>query len=323
MRTDVDTTKISAGQSLTVWRDTVCANLIGVECDAGARCVLKGRFTQLERDGFAIARLRADAHNAVREQRTLRKSDTDFYVLFLQKTGVMRVRRENGDFLVRPGDMYFYDAGTEHQLLFDEPFDHLAVRVPRKLLERRWSRLAEIGSFRAPADERVIDRVLLPMAGAAIGSPDERDLPNVAIAMIDLFAARVQGDAPAATAETSHARLMARRIGHEVDLRLEDPALDAEAVGRTLGLSRRQVDRLLERCGTSFARILMGKRLRRAAELLEQPWARGQSVTQLALAAGFENHSFFSRKFREAYGLSPRDYREAALGRVMSFREQK
>ncbi|MFO1209355.1 MAG: hypothetical protein U1E40_09045 [Amaricoccus sp.] len=45
-------------------------------------------------------------------------------------------------------------------------------------------------------------------------------------------------------------------------------------------------------------------------------------MTQLA-GRGFENHSFFSRKFREAYGLSPRDYREAALGRAVSFREQK
>lgn len=79
--------------------------------------------------------------------------------------------------------MYFCDGGTEHHLQFDEPFDHLAVRIPRKLLERRWSSLAEIGSFRTSADGGVVDRVLLPMAGAAIASPDERDLPSVAMAM--------------------------------------------------------------------------------------------------------------------------------------------
>jgi len=313
MRTDIDTSKIDANRRLTFWREAVCSNLVGVECLTSRKARLNGRFTQLANGSFAIARLRAEAHQAVRDRSILRRSDTDFYMLFLQKSGTMYVKRAKRDFVVRPGDMYFYDGATEHQLSFDAPFDHFAVRIPRKTLEKRWSGLADIGSFRTRTNATVVDRVLFPMVGAAIGADSVRELPAVAESVIDLFASRLDEERLAAGNGTDHARLVLARTERFLDEHLDQPGLNAETTARQLRLSRRQLDRLLAQCGTSHTRLLVKKRLNRAAELLEHPVRAGLSVTQIALDVGFENHSFFTRKFREHFGVSPRDYRTGRL----------
>lgn len=313
MRTDINTSTISEGRRLTYWREAVCSNLVGVECVANPRTGLKGRFTQLAtEDGFAIARLRADAHQAVRESSILRKSGTDFYMLFLQKDGEMNVRRDGQGFTVRPGDMYFYDGRTEHSLTFDTKFDHLAVRVPRSIIEKQWGSLAQVGSFHLKAADDAIDQVLIPMTGAALGAPNAQNLPAIAKSVFELFSTRAFKDSSVPLGASAHARLTLARTTRIIEQSLDDPDLNVETVASDLGMSRRNLDRLLATCGTSFPQILNEARLQRAAEMLRHKTSAGMSVTEISLAVGFENHSFFSRKFKDFFDISPRDYRKAS-----------
>ena len=322
MRTDINTASISKHKSLTVWREAVCANLVGVECIPTRKDILKGRFTQMEYEGFAIARLRAEAHHAIRQNSILRKSDKDFYMLFLQKSGTMRVKRDKRDFVVHPGDMYFYDGATEHHLMFDDPFDHLAVKVPRKVLESRWPNLADAGSFRLRANDSMIDRILLPMAGAALGATNLRELPAVAKSVIELFTIRLEQADPNEASGSDYARLLLAKVKKILEEHLEDFELSASSVAQEFRISRRQLDRVLAQCGTSFSKLLTTMRLNRAAELLENPVSKGHSITRIALEVGFENHSFFSRKFRAHFDESPRDYRFGKQNIIVSSRVQ-
>ena len=58
--------------------------------------------------------------------------------------------------------------------------------------------------------------------------------------------------------------------------------------------------------GVSPAAYLSGLRLEHAAELLKSPEC---SITETAFRCGFSNLAYFSRVFRQKYGLSPREYR--------------
>ena len=58
--------------------------------------------------------------------------------------------------------------------------------------------------------------------------------------------------------------------------------------------------------GFTFKELLLQKRFERAVKLLEQT---DLSVSSIAEAVGYENTSFFYRRFRAIYGISPKDYR--------------
>ncbi len=61
--------------------------------------------------------------------------------------------------------------------------------------------------------------------------------------------------------------------------------------------------------GSSFNQYLKNYRLERAAEKLGNQMAR---VSDAAVSCGFENLSYFTRAFRQKYGVSPKEFRDSA-----------
>ena len=59
--------------------------------------------------------------------------------------------------------------------------------------------------------------------------------------------------------------------------------------------------------GFTFKELLLSKRFERAVMLLEET---ALPVSDIAEAVGYENTSFFYRRFRNMYGMSPKDYRK-------------
>jgi len=88
--------------------------------------------------------------------------------------------------------------------------------------------------------------------------------------------------------------------------RLGDEQLSVEALAEEIGLSRSQLFRKISALtGVSVNELIRAFRLQKAAQLLEQNWA---PVTQIAYEVGFSNLSYFSKAFKEKYGVSPSEY---------------
>jgi len=76
------------------------------------------------------------------------------------------------------------------------------------------------------------------------------------------------------------------------------------------GLSRRHFTREFRKTtGQSLGEYLSGLRMRRACELLRKG---GRSISEVALACGFQDGNYFSRKFKEFAGYAPCDYTQHA-----------
>jgi YesN/AraC family two-component response regulator len=59
--------------------------------------------------------------------------------------------------------------------------------------------------------------------------------------------------------------------------------------------------------GKSFKEMIQIQRMQQAAELLKNS---DLSTNDICLHVGYQNNSFFFRKFKEFYGCSPKEYRE-------------
>jgi AraC-like DNA-binding protein len=140
-------------------------------------------------------------------------------------------------------------------------------------------------------------------------------LPALAEATVELVRALLlsaAGPYPgsrAVLAETLATRVRGyvRRHGAEADL-------DAERVARVHAVSVRQLYRACAAAGFSLEQEIIGRRLAGARAELVAPAGRDRSIAAVARRWGFADPSHFARRFRAAYGTTPREFRRAGSG---------
>jgi len=123
--------------------------------------------------------------------------------------------------------------------------------------------------------------------------------------------ARIDGS-QAATVRPSGglARSSYRRIVDYIEADLSRP-FTIEDLARVAGVSRRHFIRAFrESSGQTPLRFVYGLRLERAKEVLLDP---RRTATEVALGCGFSHAQHFSTAFKKATGVTPSDFRRAAM----------
>ncbi|MEO1259683.1 MAG: helix-turn-helix domain-containing protein [Bacteroidota bacterium] len=107
---------------------------------------------------------------------------------------------------------------------------------------------------------------------------------------------------------SSHLPDFLKKINDHIQQNLSDETLNVQRLTRLIGMSRSDLHRKLTKAtGLSATAYIRLVRLRRAADLLWQHPEWG--IYQVALEVGFGNQSYFSRRFKEVFGVSPVDWR--------------
>ncbi|WP_067823464.1 helix-turn-helix domain-containing protein [Nocardia inohanensis] len=99
------------------------------------------------------------------------------------------------------------------------------------------------------------------------------------------------------------------RIAAYIEQRLWDPALNPEHIARAHNISVRHLYNIWSTRGISLSQWIIGARLEGArADLARQ--GRAVPITVVAHRWGFTSPAHFARRFRAAYGMSPREWQQ-------------
>jgi AraC-like DNA-binding protein len=81
------------------------------------------------------------------------------------------------------------------------------------------------------------------------------------------------------------------------------------SVAARLCVTPRYLQRLFEEDGTTFSEFLLTQRLAQTHRRLCEPVSIHSAISTIAYDAGFGDLSYFNRRFRRLYGLTPREVR--------------
>ena len=101
-------------------------------------------------------------------------------------------------------------------------------------------------------------------------------------------------------------------VKHHVDLHLADPRLTPASAAAALGISARQLYRLFEPTGGTFARYVLRQRLLRCRDTIAGATGTGRSVVDIAFGWGFNSMATFYRAFVSEFGSPPAVMRAAS-----------
>ncbi|KJK59109.1 helix-turn-helix domain-containing protein [Saccharothrix sp. ST-888] len=215
---------------------------------------------------------------------------------------------------VPPGGLVLYDTARPYRVDFPERFRTHLFHLPRRLLgvpERELRQAA--GTAVGPAQG--CGPVLLPFLGTLAASAHEYPAPvgdRLAGSVADLVSTLVAqltaahpDDGPGAP--NDH---LVRRVREHIDRHLGEPELSPETIAQAHHISVRYLHRLFEGEGVTVGRLVQQRRLEACARELGRRGRTAPTVSAVAQRWGFVNPAHFSRVFRAAYGVSPREWRE-------------
>jgi AraC-like DNA-binding protein len=166
-------------------------------------------------------------------------------------------------------------------------------RVLRSIISQYLSVAANLASELDPIGQQVATEHMLDLAGLLVGTtPEQNESPSLR----SYSAARLE--------------LMKTHILRN----LRRTELNIGEIARLCNLSQRQAQRLFVRSGMTFSEFVLEQRLLLAWKLLRDPRQRNAKVSSVAHDAGFGDVSYFHRRFRNRFGLSPGDVRISAAG---------
>jgi AraC-like DNA-binding protein/tetratricopeptide (TPR) repeat protein len=105
--------------------------------------------------------------------------------------------------------------------------------------------------------------------------------------------------------ESTDQRLL-KKVILAVEKNMGDSLFGVEEMARELAMSRTNMHRKIKGLtGFSPSELIRNIRLKRAASLL---LSKADSVSQIGLIVGFEDHSYFSKSFKKHFGVAPSEY---------------
>ncbi|MQA35347.1 helix-turn-helix domain-containing protein [Modestobacter roseus] len=140
---------------------------------------------------------------------------------------------------------------------------------------------------------------------------DEPMVHSLASATIDLTRALIASSVDTGrTAQDALAETMLSQVRSYVRRHLTEPDLDAARIAAALSISVRQLYRVCASAGFSLEQWIIDQRLEGARAELVDPARNGRPIAAVARRWGFTDASYFSRRFRQAFGVTPRGWRQ-------------
>ncbi|CAN5328961.1 helix-turn-helix domain-containing protein [soil metagenome] len=230
--------------------------------------------------------------------------------LVYARRGALETQIAGTAFTLRPGEFVLLDNTRFYQMDMAEPHEALDLMMPRAWIER-W----------LPDPDALLARPLSARSGwgAPLGSlieamalhlddsPDLRPLLAERIGALLTLAGNPDDIAPA-----RHRGELAMRILRRIRRDFADADLSPRLVATGLGISTRHLQALLAAQGTSFVQEVTTARLDRAGDLLRDRRTGQIAIAEIAFRCGFLDPAYFARRFRQRFGVSPRDWRASA-----------
>jgi AraC-like DNA-binding protein len=263
---------------------------------------------------LTLARINSTGAIVSRKNEEFLNPDFKRYSFILVLAGEAIISHHLGMSELKAGHFVLIDNSYSRSMFVPNQVSILQVSIPRTVLARY---LEEPQQYEASVlSTSVQTGVENPLFGVILSSWEKLkagSLREFAPAISDNLLRRI------AEAYTGHLQQnssrKSRRITQAKELieeQLCNPELTVEAIADGMGVSSRYLRALFTK-SEKISHYILRRRLEECARLLSELQHQQLSITSIAFRCGFNSMAHFSRTFKKAYNVTPRDYRRHHL----------
>jgi AraC-like DNA-binding protein len=308
------TLDMPAAQRFGFWKSVLAETFVPLEVTRPEEVPdFRGRLDSRDLGALRICQVRAEPHTALRTPRLVAAAPSGCYKLGLLVRGSAVLIQDGREAALRPGEFVLYDTDRPYTLGFEREHRMLILVFPRDLLGLPSRHVARLTATTMPGRQGslagLIGPFLIQVADVA-GQVDDLAATRLSGNVLDLLTTVLAErlDCPAGDSGSAHRALMLQ-ITTFIEEHLASPDLSPRLIAAANHVSLRQLHKLFHATGTTVGCWIRQRRLEHCSRDLRDPGQADRPVAAIGARWGYPDPAHFSRLFKTAYGMGPRDYR--------------
>ncbi|MFD7455644.1 MULTISPECIES: helix-turn-helix domain-containing protein [unclassified Streptomyces] len=307
----LSTEALSAAERAERWQEAVSRTFVPLDVRLLEPEPAPGRIVSHRLGALQVSRVQAGPQVVTRSRRLIARDDRRYLFLTLQQHGTAVKEQDGREVLVAPGEFSLSDSARLFRKKIEGEFAFVSFHFPREELRVREEDLRALTATAFSGQEgsgALVTAYLARMADevSGLGEAVGREFAATALDLLALLIDERRGRFTPQAPETAGAMLA--KVKDHILRNLSDPGLSPSGIAAAHFLSVRYVHKLFELEEVSVSEWIRAQRLERCRRDLLRPATARLGVAAVARRWGFVSASHFSRVFRAAYGVTPRDW---------------
>lgn len=265
-------------------------------------------------DDFVFTDIICDPVTGYRTMEEVKRGTEDYFCLLYFEDGQCLLRQGRNESVVRSETIAVWDSTRPAMFRNTEQLHQLSILIPHHMGKTIVPGIEDMCGLTVDGSAGLGAILLshLRQIHRTVDTVDPRDRAAVLRATVELVAAAFRPNSDT-LGGTNFRRALLGRVQDHIVGHLGDPGLSAAGIAAAFRFSPRYLHRLFEESGVTVGTWIRERRLLAARSDLASRSMASYSITEIAMRRGFADASHFSHAFRDAYGLSPRDFRRMMI----------
>jgi len=296
------------------WKHLVAESFVPLAARTGDVDGFRGQMRSRVLDRMSIVEVTATSHEVHRTPALIAQASERYFKLNLQLEGTGLLIQDNREALLQPGDLAIYDTNRPYTLAFEEEARMMVVMFPCDALSLPTDYVGQLAAVRMAGStglSGIVGQFIRQLSEnlEVLSGPSGSRLATNAL---DLVSTMLHAEMDIAPDRMKPQALLAVSVREYIEANLSDPLLSPASIAAAHFISTRHLHNVFHESGTTVGSWIRTQRLEGARRELRDPLHAGQSVGAVAARWGFLDAAHFSRIFRDAFSLSPSDWRRGA-----------
>ncbi|MBT2521075.1 helix-turn-helix domain-containing protein [Arthrobacter sp. ISL-28] len=304
----------SVAVSFDHWKHLVAESFVPLAARTADVDGFRGQMRSRVLDRMSVVEVTATSHEVHRTPALIAQAGERYFKLNLQLEGTGLLIQDNREALLRPGDLAIYDTNRPYTLAFEEEARMMVVMFPCDALSLPSDYVGQLAAVRMAGSaglSGIVGQFIRQLSEnlEVLSGPSGSRLATNAL---DLVSTMLHAEMDIVPDRMKPQALLAVSVREYIEANLSDPMLSPASIAAAHFISTRHLHNVFHESGTTVASWIRSQRLEGARRELRDPLHAGKSVGAVAAGWGFLDAAHFSRTFRDAFGVSPRDWRRGA-----------
>lgn len=300
----------SVATSFNHWKHLVAESFVPLTARTADVDGFRGQLRARVLDRMSIVEVKATSHEVHRTPALIAQSHERYFKLNLQLEGTGLLVQDNREAVLQPGDLAIYDTNRPYTLTFEEQARVMVVMFPCDALSLPADYVGQLAAVRMDATglSGIVGQFIRQLSDN-LQVLDGPSGSRLAANALDLVSTMLHAEMDMAPDRMKPQALLAVSAREYIEANLADPGLSPASIAAAHFISTRHLHNVFHESGTTVASFIRTQRLDGARRDLRDPLHAAQPVGTIAARWGFLDAAHFSRTFRDAFGVSPSDWR--------------